>query len=341
MIKAGIIGASGYTGGELLRLLLNHPDIEPVLATSRSLTGKPVTDTHRHLRGFLDLEYENPDMEEARERCDVVFLAVPHKTAMNYVPDLLVGGRTKVVDLSADYRLEDGVFEKVYEVEHTDPGRHAVYGLPELHSEVAGQTFIANPGCFPTGAILAAAPLAKAGLIELAVFDSKTGISGAGFKPGATSHYPNLAENVIAYKLTSHRHRAEIFQELNKFDANLKNINFTPQVVPSIRGILTTAHLFTKEKVSTEEVQALYRDFYKGKPFVRLVKEGTLPSLTAVRGTNFCDIGFEVDPITGRVVVISAIDNLVKGASGQAIQNMNLMLGLDETRGLWFAAAAP
>ncbi|MDD3041705.1 MAG: N-acetyl-gamma-glutamyl-phosphate reductase [Methanosarcinaceae archaeon] len=338
MIKAGIIGASGYTGGELLRLLLNHPDVEPVLATSRSLAGKPVTETHRHLLDFLDLEYENPGMDEVRERCDVVFLAVPHKTAMNYVPELL-DGKTKVIDLSADYRLEDGIFEKVYEVEHTDPGRHAVYGLPELHPEVSGESFIANPGCFPTGASLAAAPLAKAGLVELAVFDSKTGISGAGFKPGATSHYPNLAENVIAYKLTSHRHRAEIFQELNRLDANLNNINFTPQVVPSIRGILTTAHLFMKDRVSAEEVQDIFRDFYRGKPFVRLV-EG-VPSLTAVRGTNFCDIGFEVDPVTGRVVVISAIDNLVKGASGQAVQNMNLMLGLDETRGLWFAAAAP
>lgn len=338
MIKAGIIGASGYTGGELLRLLLNHPDVEPVLATSRSLAGKPVTSTHRHLRGFLDLEYENPDMKEVRDRCDVVFLAVPHKTAMNYVPDLL-DGSTKVIDLSADYRLDSAVFEKVYEVEHTDPGRKTVYGLPELHPEVAEENFVANPGCFPTGANLSTAPLAAAGLVDMAIFDSKTGISGAGFKPGASSHYPNLAENVIPYKLTSHRHRAEIFQELNRLDEKLVNINFTPQVVPSIRGILTTAHIFTKKAVSTEEVQALYQEFYKGKPFVRLV-EGA-PSLTAVRGTNFCDIGFEVDPITGRVVVISAIDNLVKGASGQAVQNMNLMLGLNETRGLWFAAAAP
>ncbi|KKG11758.1 N-acetyl-gamma-glutamyl-phosphate reductase [Methanosarcina sp. 2.H.T.1A.6] len=337
MIKAGIIGASGYTGGELLRLLVNHPDIRLELATSRSLAGKPVTSTHRHLEGFLDLKYENPDPEEIRERCDVVFVAVPHGTAMNYVPELL-DGSTKVIDLSADYRLDIPVFEKIYGMEHKDP-RKTVYGLVELHPEAAKEELVANPGCFPTGATLAAAPLAAAGLIDIAVFDSKTGISGAGISPTGTSHYPNLAENIIPYKLTAHRHRAEIFQELTRLDGKLRNISFTPHVIPSVRGIFTTAHLFTKEPLSTEDVQGIYEEFYRSKPFVRL--PGGVPSLTAVRGSNFCDIGFEADKENNRVVVLSAIDNLVKGASGQAIQNMNLMFGLAETRGLWLPAAAP
>ncbi len=337
MIKAGIIGASGYTGGELLRLLVNHPDVEPELATSRSLAGKPVTGTHRHLEGFLDLRYENPDLEEVRERCDVVFVAVPHGTAMNYVPELL-DGSTKVIDLSADYRLETSLFEKVYGMTHADP-RTAVYGLVELHPEAAKEELVANPGCFPTGATLSAAPLAAAGLIDMAIFDSKTGISGAGISPSGTSHYPNLAENIIPYKLTAHRHRVEIIQELNRLDGKLRNISFTPHVIPSIRGIFTTGHIFTKEPLSTGDVQALYEEFYRDKPFVRL--PGGVPSLTAVRGSNFCDIGFEVDAENNRIVVLSAIDNLVKGASGQAIQNMNLMFGLGETRGLWMPAAAP
>ena len=337
MIKAGIIGASGYTGGELLRLLVNHPNVKLELATSRSLAGKSVTGTHSHLEGFLNLKYENPDSENIRERCDVVFLAVPHGSAMNYVPELL-DGDTKVIDLSADYRLETSVFEEVYGITHSDP-RKAAYGLVELHPEVAEQDFVASPGCFPTGAILAAAPLAAAELIDIAVFDSKTGISGAGISPTETSHYPNLAENVTAYKITNHRHKAEISQELNRLDQKLRNINFTPHVIPSTRGIFTTAHLFTKEPLSTGELRSIYEDFYRNKPFIRL--SPGIPSLTAVRGSNFCDIGFESDKENNRVVVLSAIDNLVKGASGQAIQSMNLMFGLDEILGLWLPAAAP
>jgi len=337
MIKAGIIGSSGYTGGELLRLLVNHPNVKLELATSRNLAGKPVTSTHKHLEGFLDLKYENPNSENIRERCDVVFVAVPHGSAMDYVPELL-DGDTKVIDLSADYRLETSVFEKVYETTHSDP-RKAVYGLVELHPEAAEEDFVANPGCFPTGAILAAAPLAAAGLIDLAVFDSKTGISGAGISPTEASHYPNLAENITAYKLTTHRHKAEIFQELTKLDQKLRNINFTPHVIPSIRGIFTTAHLFINEPLSTDDLKTIYEGFYRDRPFIRF--PSGVPSLTAVRGSNFCDMGFESDKENNRVIVLSAIDNLVKGASGQAIQNMNLMFGLDETRGLWLPAAAP
>ncbi|MCX9083836.1 MAG: N-acetyl-gamma-glutamyl-phosphate reductase [Candidatus Methanoperedens sp.] len=333
----GIIGGSGYTGAELMRLLSYHPVASIKAVTSRNKKGQKVSDTHPHLRKILDLEFEDLKPEEVASRCDIVFTAVPHGTAMQVVPALLDAG-VKVVDLSADYRLKTEVFEKTYNMKHIDP-RNAVYGIPELHNEIPSQLFIANPGCYPTGASLAGAPLAKAGLIERVIFDSKSGISGAGVEPSAVSHYPNMAENIQAYKLTSHRHRAEIFQELNRLDLHLKNVSFTPHVIPSVRGILTTAHIFVKKELSDEEVSKIYSDFYKDRPFIRLIKG--IPMLGNVRGSNFCDIGFEIEKGTDRIVVISAIDNLVKGASGQAIQNMNLMFGLPETTGLWHPGLAP
>ncbi len=333
----GIIGGSGYTGGELLRLLSGHPEAHIVAVTSRSRKGKKVSDTHTHLRKIYEMEFEDLDAGEVAARCDIVFTAVPHGTAMQVVPALIDSG-VKVIDLSADYRLRPDVFEKIYKIKHTDP-RKVVYGIPELHPEVAGQSFIANPGCYPTGASLAAAPLAGAHLIERVVFDSKSGISGAGAEPTGVSHYPNMAENIQAYKVTNHRHRAEIVQELAHLDGSLSKISFTPHVIPSVRGILTTAHIFVKKELSEEDVADTYRDFYQGKPFIRLVSG--IPVLGSVRGSNFCDIGFEVEKDSDRIVVISAIDNLVKGASGQAIQNMNLMFGHNETAGLWTPAIAP
>ncbi len=333
----GIIGGSGYTGGELLRLLSQHPEAKVRAVTSRSRKGQKVSDTHTHLRKIIDIEFEDLTPEEVASRCDIVFTAVPHGTAMQVVPELLDNG-IKVIDLSADYRLRTDVFEKTYKMKHTDP-RDAVYGIPELHPEVAEQKFIANPGCYPTGASLSAAPLADAGLIERVVFDSKSGISGAGAEPTVVSHYPNMAENIQAYKLTSHRHRAEIVQELTRLDSGLKSISFTPHVIPSVRGILTTAHIFVRKELGEEDVNKIYRDFYQDKPFIRLIQG--IPMLGAVRGSNFCDIGFEIEKNSDRIVAISAIDNLVKGASGQAIQNMNLMFGLPETTGLWTPAIAP
>jgi N-acetyl-gamma-glutamyl-phosphate reductase len=333
----GIIGGSGYTGGELLRLLAGHPEANVVAVTSRSKKGQKVSDTHPHLRKIYDLEFEDLSIEDVASRSDIVFTAVPHGTAMQVVPALLKSG-VKVIDLSADYRLNTVVFEKVYKMKHTDP-RDVVYGIPELHPEVPEQSFIANPGCYPTGASLAAAPLADAGLIECAVFDSKSGISGAGAEPTQTSHYPNMAENIQAYKLTNHRHRAEIVQELTRLDRMLKKISFTPHVIPSVRGILTTAHIFVKKELDLDELADVYNKFYQSKPFIRLIKG--IPMLSSVRGSNFCDIGFEIEQGSDRIVIISAIDNLVKGASGQAIQNMNLMFGLDETMGLWIPATAP
>jgi len=341
MIDVGIVGGSGYTGGELLRLLANHPEVKVVAVTSRKLSGKPVSTVHPHLKSIYSLNFEAPTAKEVAGRCDIVFTAVPHGTAMDWVPELLDAG-TKVIDLSSDYRLPVDVFEKTYGTKHRAP-RDAVFGLTELHPEVAKAKLVGNPGCYPTGATLAVAPLAKAGLVERVVYDSKSGISGAGVEPTETSHYPNMAQNVIPYKLTTHRHVPEIKQELGRLSPGIK-VNFTPHVVPSVRGILTTAHVFAREDAvdtlqDRAKVAEIYREFYSNAHFVRMAD--SIPKLASVRGSNFCDISFEPEKGSDRLVVISAIDNLVKGASGQAIQNMNLMAGFDERTGLWFPGMSP
>ncbi len=328
-MKIAIIGATGYTGGELMRLLLSHSRAEVTCVTSRSMAGKKVADVHPHLRGFLDLAFTNPKAEDID--ADVAFLAVPHTAAMAYARPLLNRG-IRVVDLSADYRLAREVYERVYGVTHTDYFP-APYGIPEIHrDECRNAHFIANPGCFPTGATLAAAPLAA--LAHTIIFDSKTGVSGAGDNPSATTHYPNVGDNVNPYKWTSHRHLAEMEQEVSRLGSKAR-VYFTPHLVPVNRGILTTAHILLAEPLTQAEVEKRYREYYKGEYFVRLQN----PVLAAVRGTNFCDIRAEAGG--DRIVVASAIDNLVKGASGQAIQNMNLMCGLDEKDGLTHAGLLP
>jgi N-acetyl-gamma-glutamyl-phosphate reductase len=363
MIEAGIIGGTGYTGLELIRLLLMHPKVKISVVTSRRYKGKKVSDVNPHLFPFIELDYEDVDTKEIADRSDIVFVAVPHGSAMKYVPELMERG-TRVIDLSADYRLKREEYERVYKREHTDKEeRDAVYGLTELHPEVADAALVANPGCYPTGAILAVAPLVKEvspyracgvvgqspTIVKRVVFDSKSGISGGGIEPSEVSHFPNLAENIIPYEVTTHRHVAEMRRELPV------PISFTPHVIPCIRGILTTAHVFLNEgelktkplqglrgrgaEPHNEELDAIYRQFYEGKRFIRLVKG--MPSLSSVRGTNFCDIRFEIEKESDRIVVISTIDNLVKGGSGQAIQNMNLMFGLDEGEGLMFPGLAP
>ncbi len=341
MIKAGIIGGAGYTGLELVRLLLMHPKVEISVVTSRRYKGKRISDVNPHLEPFIELEYEDIDTKEIADRTDIVFLAVPHGSAMDYVPQLMAR-EARVIDLSADYRLKKEEYERIYKLQHKDKDkekRKSVYGLTELHPEVADADLIANPGCYPTGAILAVAPLMKGneggGRVKQVVFDSKSGISGAGAEPSDKSHFPNLAENIVPYEVTAHRHVAEMRMELSV------KVSFTPHVIPSIRGILTTAHVFIEENeaITQDEIEETYKQFYEGKRFMRLRKG--LPSLSSVRGTNFCDIGFKKEEKSDRIVVISAIDNLVKGGSGQAIQNMNLMFGMDEREGLWFPGLVP
>ena len=329
MIKVGIIGASGYTGGELLRFLKNHPNAEVVAATSRKFDGIPIHKVHPHLRD-IDLKFENlkPDEIDA----DLVFTATPHGASMKIVPELIEEG-VKVVDLSGDYRFEDtDVYEKWYGFKHTNP-LDAVYGLPEINrAEIKKADLIANPGCFPTGAILACLPIVAEKLVDTIIVDSKSGVSGAGVKPTEASHYPNCSDNVAPYAVTSHRHMPEIQEKLRKF-GDVK-VSFTPHLVPVTRGILTTTHSFLKEDVSSDYVKEIYDNFYDGEPFVRVLDTSEIPRLSSVRGSNYCHIGcFDIDE-NGRIVIASAIDNLVKGASGQAIQNMNLMFGFPETESI-------
>lgn len=328
-MEIAIIGASGYTGGELIRLLLTHSTAEVTCATSRKLAGTPVTSIHPHLKGRTDLSFSNPGVRDID--ADLAFLAVPHTVAMQYGGALKDQG-IRVVDLSADYRLPRSVFESVYGVTHTDYFM-VPYGLPELHrEEVKTASFVANPGCFPTGATLAIAPLARKAVAV--VLDSKTGASGAGAAPSGTTHYPNVADTVSAYKWTRHRHLAEMKMELERLGSVAKCF-FTPHLVPVNRGILTTAHILLTEPLGQKEVEEMYHRFYQDEPFIRFQN----PSLAAVRGSNFCDMMVECEE--GRVVVVSAIDNLVKGASGQAIQNMNLMCGFAEDDGLKGAGVLP
>lgn len=338
MLKIGIVGASGYTGEELARIISRHPGVELTVATSRQFAGKKISEVFPNLRGVVDITLENVGPEELVERADLFFTAVPHKTAMDIVPKLLSADR-KVVDLSADFRISDaGVYEEWYQA-HSAPEylAQAVYGLPELNREKIRKTsLVANPGCYPTSIILGTAPLIKAGMIDATtiIADSKSGTSGAGRAALVGSLFCEVADGFRAYKVGEHRHTPEIEQELTLLAGKSVTISFTPHLLPISRGILSTVYAPVKDGVTADQVTAVYEDFYRDEYFVRLCPVGTYPATQYVRGSNFCDIGFKVDPRTGRIVILSAIDNLVKGASGQAIQNMNLMCGFSEGEGL-------
>ena len=340
MIKVGIVGASGYTGGELLRFLHNHSQVEVSAITSRQYAGQPVYKVHPHLR---DSNLVFQDINASKIDADLVFTATPHGASMNIVPEVLESG-TKVIDLSGDYRYDDiETYEKWYDLKHTNP-LEAVYGLPEFYrEEIKKASLVANPGCYPTGAILACMPLISEKLVETVIIDSKSGVSGTGIKPTPATHFPNCSDNIMPYNVTTHRHMSEIEQELNK--AGPVKVCFTPHLVPVIRGISTTVHTFLKDElkevIDSEYLEELYEGFYNGEPFVRVLKEGEMPRLSAVRGSNYAHIGcFQIDQ-HGRVVIVSAIDNLVKGASGQAIHNMNLMFGFSEKESLDFMGMHP
>lgn len=332
MYNVAIVGASGYTGGELLRMLLNHSEVEVNDITSRKYDGTPAHKIHPHIRDS-GLVFKNKQPSELD--ADIIFTATPHGASMKIVPELLETG-AKVIDLSGDYRYRDTkVYEKWYGLEHTSDIK-GVYGLPEIYrDEIKKSDLVGNPGCFPTGAILSSYPLVDNDLVDRIVIDSKTGVSGAGVNPSSTTHYPNIADNVNPYKISSHRHVSEIQQELHGFE-DVK-VSFTPHLVPVIRGIQTTSHSFLKEEhsdITPDELRKFYEKTYGKEYFIKLMDDGEIPHLSSVRGSNFVHIGgFEIDD-TGRVVMLSCIDNLVRGASGQAIQNMNIMLGLDETTGL-------
>lgn len=333
-IKVAVVGASGYAGGELLRLLSDHPDVTLIGTHDIKNVDLPVPKVHPNLRGIVDLIITEPDYKKMGKSADAVFVATPHGVAMKFVPKVLEGG-AKVIDLSADYRFDDPkVFEQYY-IKHESPHLKAVYGLPEFYrAKIKKANFVANPGCYPTAVILSLAPLLKKHLIDLEhiVIDAKSGTSGVGVAPSAITHHPTCGASMRAYAATTHRHAPEIDQELSKLAGRKVKAHFTPHLIPIVRGMLTTAHVFMRKSMSKKVLLELYRSFYRDEPFVRVLDE--LPQVNFIVGSNYCDIGFELDAATKRLVVVSAIDNLVKGASGQAIQNMNLIFGIDETRGL-------
>jgi len=334
MIRVAIIGASGYTGAESIRIILQHNEAKLTYLTALPEECGMVEDVFPQFKGRCDLPIEPLDFDILTSLADVALCCLPHKVSMGFVPKLLDAG-LKVIDFSADYRLKDvAVYEKYY-VKHTDTGnlKHAAFGLPELFRDrIKGARLVANPGCYPTGASLAIAPLLKNNLIETdcVIVNSVTGTSGAGNKPSGKFHFPNMNENLFPYGIGTHRHMPEIEQIASEVAGKNVTVLFQPHVGPFDRGILSTVYCVPNEKVTNEQLDRLYRDFYAGEPFVQIRKDP--PAVKDVAGTNYCHI-FPTY-VKGRIVSFSAIDNLVKGASGQAIQNMNIIFGLKETMGL-------
>jgi N-acetyl-gamma-glutamyl-phosphate reductase len=335
MVRVAIIGASGYTGADSIEIILKHPEAEVTYLTALPEECGPLSVMFGQFRGRCELDVEPLDLEKLADTADVALCCLPHKVSMGYVPRLLRAG-VKVVDFSADYRLRDtALYEAFYQVEHTDHTnlKQAVYGLPELfRQEIQKTDLVANPGCFPTSALLAAAPLLKEGLVqtESILVNSVTGVSGAGKNPNSKFHFPNMNENLFAYGVGAHRHMPEMEQVAADVGGSAVRILFQPHAGPFDRGILSTVYMEPAKEMTNEQLMDLYRTFYRDERFVQVCPAA--PNLKDVARTNYC----HVHPCTvkGRVIVFAAIDNLVKGASGQAIQNMNILFGLDESLGL-------
>jgi N-acetyl-gamma-glutamyl-phosphate reductase len=336
--RVGVIGATGYTGVELLRLLLLHPEVEVTALTSQKYAGTEIGQVFPSLAKYLPLKCEELSIDRISEKVDFVFTAVPHKTAMEIVPVFFQKGK-RVVDLSADFRLKDpAVYERWYQ-KHTSPEllSKSVYGLPELHREkIRNAKIVGNPGCYPTGALIGLIPLFQEKMIsyENIVIDSKSGVSGAGRDVVLGSLFCEVNEGVKAYNIFKHRHLPEIEGELSQLAQKKITVTFVPHLIPIDRGILTTLYVNFSEELKTDDVLNTFQKYYRDEPFIRLYPKGKVPNTKDVRGSNFCDIGIVVNESDSRGVIVTAIDNLVKGASGEAVQNMNIMLGYPETRGL-------
>lgn len=345
-VPVAVIGATGYTGGELLRLLLNHPRARVAYAASRRDAGRPVADVQPHLAGWLDLPLEPIDPDAIAARCQVAFTAVPRGAAMDLAADLVARG-VRVIDLGTDFRFRDPELYKAwYGLEHTRPEllAEAVYGLPELYREsLAAARVVGNPGCYPTAALLAMAPAVASGLADgsQATVAAISGASGAGREARDMYHLPHATESVQAYGIPGHRHTPEMEQGLAHVGGGPARVCFTPQLAPMSRGIMATCFLTARPGVSASRLQEAYEAYYRDEPFVRVLPPGELPQTKAVLGSNRCDVAVRLDERTGRVIALAAIDNLVKGAAGQAIQNLNVMMGWDETDGLRLAGLYP
>lgn len=359
-VRVAVVGASGYTGAELLRLLTGHPGMTVTVVTSEKSAGNPLSAVFPHLAPLASLTFEALAPEAIVRRVDAVFLALPHTKSMGPAAAFVSAG-CRVVDLSADFRLKDaGAYETWYGTVHSAPdlAHEAVYGLPELHREqIRTARLAASPGCYPTAAILQLAPLVAGGLVQpdTIVIDAKSGISGAGRSPALPYHFPEAHEAIEAYKIGTHRHLPEIEQELTALAAKAHGqaasggasrsanitVSFTPHLVPMNRGILSTAYCRLRKPMGTAELRSLYQAFYKTEPFIKVQEDNQPVNPSHVRGSNFCHLGVVADTRTGWIITLSALDNLVKGAAGQAIQAMNLMSGLPEELGLSAPALYP
>ena len=339
VIKAGIIGATGYAGAELVRILMGHKEVEIKWYGSRSYIDKKYASVYRNMFQIVDEVCMDDNMEELADQVDVIFTATPQGFCASMMSEEILS-KTKVIDLSADFRMKDvDVYEKWYGIEHKSPRfiEEAVYGLCEVNREdIRSARLVANPGCYTTCSILTAYPLAKEGLIDMStlIIDAKSGTSGAGRSAKTANLYCEVNENMKAYGVATHRHTPEIEEQLGYAAGERVVLNFTPHLVPMNRGILATEYAKLTRKVSYEEVKAVYEKYYGKEYFIRVLEEGVYPETKWVEGSNFVDIGFKIDTRTDRIIMMGAIDNLVKGAAGQAVQNMNLMFGFEENEGL-------
>lgn len=346
MINVGIIGATGYAGNELVRILTGHKDVKIVWYGSRSYIDKKYAEVYQNMFQIVDDECLDDNMEELAGQADVIFTATPQGFCASMMNEEILS-KTKIIDLSADYRIKDvAVYEKWYGIEHKSPQfiEEAVYGLCEVNRrDVKKARLVANPGCYTTCSILTAYPLAKEGLIDMKtlIIDAKSGTSGAGRGAKAANLYCEVNENIKAYGVASHRHTPEIEEQLGYAAKEEVVINFTPHLVPMNRGILATEYATLKKKVTYEEVKEIYDSYYQNEKFIRVLGKGICPETKWVEGSNYVDIGFQIDPRTNRIIMMGAIDNLVKGAAGQAVQNMNLMFGLSESEGLELVPVFP
>ncbi|MBJ6361943.1 N-acetyl-gamma-glutamyl-phosphate reductase [Paenibacillus sp. MAHUQ-46] len=345
-MRVAVVGSTGYGGVELIRLLEAHPYVEITSVISSSSAGAPIAEGFPHLTEIRTDLLDAVDAEATRSKADLVFLATPSGIASQLAPQMLQAG-LKVIDLSGDLRLKSpDLYERWYKKPAADPAllEQAVFGLAEVFgNEVKGQELISNPGCYPTAALLGLVPAVAAGWLDPStiIIDAKSGVSGAGRGVGLGTHYSELNENFKAYKINKHQHIPEIEQVLGRVAGKPVVATFTTHLVPMTRGIMCTMYAAISGNHSTQEFIELYRSYYQGRKFVRVRPEGQWPATKEVSGSNYCDIGFAVDERTGRVTIVSVIDNLVKGAAGQAIQNLNLMMGWDETLGLHFVPVYP
>lgn len=339
MIKAGIIGSTGYAGGELVRILTGHKEVEIKWYGSRSYIDQNYADVYRNLFQIVDAKCMDDNMDALADQVDVIFTATPQGLCASLINEEILS-KTKVIDLSADFRIKDvSVYEEWYKIEHKSPQfiEEAVYGLCEINREkIKNARLVANPGCYTTCSILTAYPLAKEGLIDMntLIIDAKSGTSGAGRGAKVANLYCEVNENIKAYAVGSHRHTPEIEEQLGYAANETVKLSFTPHLVPMNRGILVTEYASLKKEVTKAEIREIYETYYGKEPFIRILDDGVCPETKWVEGSNYVDIGFQIDPRTNRIILMGAIDNLVKGAAGQAVQNMNLLFGYKEQEGL-------